>query len=1030
MKTKSIILLASMALQAAAQQGTEWRNPEVNAVGRAPMHTSYFAFENHQAVQRGMTESDNFLSLNGLWKFHWVPSADMRPTGFQAPDFDDAAWATMPVPGLWELNGYGDPQYVNIGYAWRNQFDSNPPQVPVRDNHVGSYRRTVLIPESWKGRTIVAHFGSVTSNIYLWVNGKYVGYSEDSKLEAEFDLTPYVKPGRNVIAFQTFRWCDGTYLEDQDFFRYSGVGRDCYLYSRPAKHIADIRVTPDLDASYTDATLTVSLKTKGGGTVDLKLTDAAGSVVAQAVAKSPVTVLNVSNPLKWTAETPNLYTLTATLTDGGRVIEVIPINVGFRKVEIRDSQLLVNGKPVLIKGANRHELDPDGGYVVGIDRMIQDIRLMKQLNINAVRTCHYPDDSRWYDLCDRYGLYVVAESNIESHGMGYGDRTLAKNPSYAKAHLERDMRNVQRNFNHPSVIVWSMGNEAGFGPNFEACYKWIKAEDPSRPVQYEQAGLNDFTDVFCPMYYDYKGCEKYCQSNPPKPLIQCEYAHAMGNSMGGFKEYWDLVRKYPAYQGGFIWDFVDQSLRLTDADGVHYYGYGGDFNRYDASDNNFCDNGIVGPDRIPNPHAAEVRRIYQSIWVSPVDIANGVIDVYNENFFRGTENYILEWQLLADGRPVQAGVLPQIEVGPQQHRHYTLPIDLVSAGERNELMLNVSVRLARAEQLLDAGHVVAQNQLTVRAAEFAPVTIANRTSAVAATELPSIDQTDKNFLVVSASGFRIDFARADGFICRYDVGRAPMLAQGASLRPNFWRAPTDNDMGAGLQRKFRAWHQPGFSLQSLDAQMENGLAVVRAAYELTGVGAKLDMTYVINNEGAVRVTQSLRAHGEASHLFRFGMRMQMPRQADRSTFYGRGPGENYADRNQSADLGVYSQTADEQFFAYIRPQETGTKTDVRWWKQADLGGRGLVFTADKPFSASALRHSIESLDDGLHKDQRHSQLVPRSDFVDFCIDLRQMGLGCVTSWGSWPLPDYLLPYADYDFTFKMQPVFSVSDTNN
>ena len=497
-------LFGLLALGASAQTFKEWQDPEVNAVNRAPMHTNYFAFESVEASQGCKTQSANYMTLNGTWKFDFVKNPDLRPTDFYKVGYDDKAWDDFKVPAVWELNGYGDPVYVNNHWVWRNQFESNPPFVPTENNHVGSYRREIVVPASWSGKQIIAHFGAVSSNMYLWVNGKYVGYSEDSKLEAEFDLTSYLKPGqKNLIAFQVFRWCDGTYLEDQDFFRYTGVARDCYLYARNKKQIQDIRITPDLDAEYKNATLAVELTMKGSGTVELELLDAKKQVVVaetvKAAGKKTVT-LAVENPAKWTAETPYLYTLRATLKEGNKVLEVIPQNVGFRKIEIKNAQLLVNGQPILIKGANRHELDPDGGYVVSRERMIQDIQIMKQFNLNAVRTCHYPDDNFFYELCDKYGIYMVAEANIESHGLGYGERTLAKRADYAKAHMERNQRNVQRGFNHPSIIFWSLGNEAGYGPNFEAAYDWIKAEDASRPVQYEQARRDGKTDIFCPMY--------------------------------------------------------------------------------------------------------------------------------------------------------------------------------------------------------------------------------------------------------------------------------------------------------------------------------------------------------------------------------------------------------------------------------------------------------------------------------------------------------------------------------------------------
>ena len=677
------ILLCTLALTGltAFAQKDEWQDPNVNAINRAPMHTNYFAYESENAALKGCrTSSDNYMSLNGMWKFHWVKDADQRPmTDFYKVGFNDKGWATMQVPGMWEMNGYGDPVYIDSGYAWRNQHPNNPPYVPEENNHVGTYRKEITLPSEWKGREIMAHFGSVTSNMYLWVNGQFVGYSEDSKLEAEFNLTKYLKPGKNLIVFQVFRWCDGTYLEDQDLFRFSGVARDCYLYTRTINHIEDIRVTPDLDAQYKDATLRVDIQMKGRGTVDLKLLDKAGKEVASSQVKGSgkqSVTLSVSNPAKWTAETPNLYKLVANLSENGKVIESIPIQVGFRKVEMKNSQVLVNGQPVLIKGVNRHEIDPDGGFYVSKERMIQDLERLKELNINAIRTCHYPDNNLWYELCDKYGFYVVAEANVESDGMGYYETTLAKESMYEKAHLERNQRNVQRGYNHPSIIIWSMGNEAGFGPNFEVCYRWIKNEDKTRPVQYEQAKTNDFTDIFCPMYHGYEASEKYAQGDIDKPLIQCEYTHAMGNSEGGFKEYWDLIRKYPKFQGGFIWDFVDQSVRRYTEDGREFYAYGGDFNAYDASDQNFCDNGLISPDRVLNPHADEVAYYYQNIWVKPVDLKKGIVSVYNENFFRDLSDYYAQWELLVDGKVAKTGVVADVKVTPQQTANLQLGYSL------------------------------------------------------------------------------------------------------------------------------------------------------------------------------------------------------------------------------------------------------------------------------------------------------------------------------------------------------------------
>ena len=1028
MKRQLLTCCLAMCSLTTMAQHDEWKNPEINAVNRAPMHTNYFAYSSsEEAAKADKENSSNFMTLNGIWKFNWVKNADARPTDFYRTDYNDKGWGQMKVPGVWEMNGYGDPIYVNVGYAWRSQYKNNPPYVPIENNHVGSYRKEIIIPAEWSEKEIVAHFGSVTSNMYLWVNGKYVGYSEDSKLEAEFNLTKYLKPGKNLIAFQVFRWCDGTYLEDQDFFRYSGVGRNCYLYSRNKKYIQDIRVTPDLDSNYTNGTLNVALNLNGSGTVELNLTDPAGKSVATAQVNGngqKSVVMDVSNPEKWTAETPNLYTLTATLKNGSNTLEVIPVKVGFRKIELKGGQILVNGQPVLFKGADRHEMDPDGGYVVSRERMLQDILRMKQLNINAVRTCHYPDDNLWYDLCDQYGIYVVAEANIESHGMGYGKETLAKNPSYKKAHMERNQRNVQRGYNHPSIIFWSLGNEAGYGPNFEQCYTWIKNEDKTRAVQYEQAGTNEFTDIFCPMYYDYDACKKYSEGNIDKPLIQCEYAHAMGNSQGGFKEYWDLIRKYPKYQGGFIWDFVDQSNHWKNKDGIDIYGYGGDFNKYDASDNNFNDNGLISPDRRPNPHAHEVGYFYQSIWTTPGDLSKGEIKVYNENFFRDLSAYYMEWQLLANGEVMQTGVVQDLNVAPQQTATLKLNLNTEKICPCKELLLNVTYKLKAAETLMPAGSTVAYDQLTIRPYTAKALELKNQKASNLDIVVPVIKDNDHNYLIVEGENFIIEFNKHNGYLSRYEADGMQLLNPGAQLTPNFWRAPTDNDYGAGLQHRYAVWKNPGLKLTSLKQSIENEQAIVQAEYEMKAVKGKLFLTYVINNEGAVKVTQKMEAGKEekVSDMFRFGMQMQMPENFNEVEYYGRGPVENYADRNHSTLIGKYRQTVAEQFYPYIRPQETGTKTDLRWWRVLNISGNGLQFVGDAPFSASALNYSIESLDDGVQKDQRHSPEVAKAPFTNLCIDKVQMGLGCVNSWGTLPLEKYRVPYQDYEFSFILTPV--------
>jgi len=1029
----SACLLTSVALS--AQSFSEWQDPQVNQVNRMEMHSHFFAYESEKAASVACPEhSANYLTLNGKWKFNWVKDSDQRPSDFWQPGYNDKAWGEMPMPGIWEMNGYGDPIYVNIGYAWRSQFKNNPPCVPVTDNHVGSYRREILVPASWKGKQIIAHFGSVTSNMYLWVNGKFVGYSEDSKLAAEFDLSKYLKPGEsNLIAMQVFRWCDGTYLEDQDFFRFSGIARDSYLFARPQKHVEDIVVTPDLDAQYKNGSLEVALSVSAGVNVELTLSDACGKTVASQTVnaakkgeyKAELTVADVN---KWSAELPYLYTLTATVKDGASLVECIPVKVGFRKVQIVGADLLVNGQRIIIKGADRHELDPDGGYVVSKERMLQDISIFKQFNLNGVRTCHYPDDDYWYELCDKYGLYVVAEANIESHGMGYGEKTLAKNPSYAKAHLERNSRNVKNNRNHPSVIIWSLGNEAGFGPNFEAAYKWIKETDNSRPVQYEGAVCRpddkgvytcySSTDICCPMYATYDQTITYSKSSENKPFIQCEYAHAMGNSQGGFKEYLELFRTLPKIQGGFIWDFVDQSVRWKDKNGKAIYGYGGDFNMTDASDQNFCDNGLISPDRVPNPHMYEVGYWYQSIWS---ELKDGKLEVKNENFFRDLSAYDLEWDLKKDGVIVRKGFVGAVNAAPQS----TVTVDpkYGKIDDCGEWTLNVRFVQRETEGVLSAGHVVAKQQFVLN--QYKPQCSGFKNVALnnSSIDEPVVRDNDLFYLFVDGQDFSLAFTRLNGFLSHYAVDGVEMLNDGACITPNFWRAPTDNDFGAKLQEKYLAWKNPQFVLKSLTATNEEGLAVVKAEYDVPAVSASLSLTYRINNVGAVEVSQSMKAgSAKVSNLFRFGMQLPMPKSFDRVVYYGRGPIENYADRNAVTDLGIYDQSVDEQFYSYIRPQENGTKTDIRWWKMLNPAGKGLMFMSEAPFSASALHYTVESLDEGLVKQNLHSEQIEKADLTNVLIDKAQMGLGCINSWGQVPIDKYMLPYGDYDFKFVMLPV--------
>ena len=1025
-------------LSAEAQKDKPWwLDPEVNEVNTMAPRAAFFAYETENLAKADQkARSERYLSLEGKWKFNFSKDHDKAPRDFYSLKYDDSQWTDFPVPGILELNGYGDAIYSNNGYPWRTQFRPEPPFVEERNNYTGSYRKMVTVPADWKGERIYLHVGSATSNLMVWVNGKFVGYSEDSKVSAEFDLTKYLTPGKeNLIAMQVMCWCDGSYLEDQDFWRFTGIAREVYLYARPQAHIADLFITPDLVNNYQDGTLEVKLNAVGakGETVMFSLKDKEGKEVAAQTAKvggnGEVKVnFDIKNPLKWTAETPNLYTLYTTLMDGKQVAEVVPQRVGFRKVEIKNAQVLVNGQPVLFKGANRHELDPVTGYVVSMDRMLEDIRVMKELNINAVRTCHYPNDPRWYELCDIYGIYMVAEANIESHGMGYGDKTLAKEPTYEKAHLERNESNIKIYKNHPSIIFWSVGNEAGYGPNFEKAYDLVKAYDPSRPCQYEQAGQNGKTDIFCPMYYDYGGCDKYSQGDNPRPLIQCEYAHAMGNSMGGFKEYWDMVRKYPKYQGGFIWDFVDQGLRVKNKQGKTIYAYGGDFGRYPTSDHNFNCNGIINPDRKPNPHANEVRYYYQNIWSTAKDLKVGEVEVYNENFFKSLDDVELQWTLESEGK-VLANGRNALDIPAQQKRvvkldGYSLPADV-----KGEVVLNLDFVLKKAEPMLDAGYAVAREQFVVN-----PYTFPTMESVLAVTsgkyDTRKVEKEEKvAWVTLSAGNTSVTFNHWNGWIDYLDVDGKPMLEEGYAITPDFWRAPTDNDYGAGTQRKLHAWKNPEMKMKSFKVVENEGKAEkgVEVVYDMPSVEATLTMTYTLTPAGELVVNEAMTVNKDAKHkpeLMRYGMQLVMPKAYNMLTYYGKGPGENYIDRNNGDRLGVYDAKVADQYWGYVRPQESGNKTEVRYWQVKDENGKGLEFYSFAPMECSTLNYLASDLDDGWDKNahQSHSgDLTPR-DFSVVKLAARQRGLACVNSWGAIPLEQYRMPYQDYSFTYVIRPL--------
>ena len=1033
---------------------TEWHDLQVNEINRLPLHTMHFAYDPNDFPGTGAEYLDkkksmNYLSLEGTWKFNWVANADQRPTDFYKTDLDDSKWNNIQMPGNWEMLGYGQPEYVNVGFGWRGHFDQQPPAVPTKDNHVGSYRREINIPANWNGKRVIAHFGSVTSNIYLYVNGKFAGYAEDSKVAAEFDITPFLKKGKNLIAFQTFRWCDGSWCEDQDFWRLSGPARENYLYARSKDHrLLDVRVETDLKNNYKDGYLNITAKVQGNTLAYFGLYDPDGKEVIvtgtdnvkNGVAKYQLRVKNVR---KWSAETPNLYTLVVSpIQNGGMYLpyEIVQVKVGFRKVEIKNKQFLVNGQPVLLKGANRHEIDPDEGYNLSEQRMIQDIMMMKRMNINAVRTCHYPDDPRWYDLCDKYGLYVVAEANQESHGFQYGDDAAAKKPEFAKQIMERNQHNVSMFFNHPSIVTWSMGNETVMGDNFLQAYKWIKSQDKTRPVQYEQARRGEGTDIFCPMYYPVAASEKYAKDpNSPMPLIQCEYNHTMGNSGGNLSDYWDLIRKYPILQGGFDWDFVDQALHRNIVKPMSIlpykmnneelrkieYCYGGDYNKYDPSDNNFNCNGIIGPDRQMNPHAYEVAYQYQNIWAKMVNAETGEVSVHNENFFRDLSNYALAWSLEEDGVETQNGTIADLDVPAQQTKNFTIPYDK-SKIKGKEVFLNIDFRLKEAEPLLTAGQVMAYAQLPVVTKQACSGDCSKMLAQGHGKKKMKLAAKKNNVVAVTTPNLTFKIDRSTGLISEYAYNGKSLLGEGGTLKPNFWRAPTDNDMGAGLQKKFQAWKNPQMNLKNIDVKKDKktNSVTILTSFDMPEVQGQMDITYVVfANTGAVKVTEDFKATegAKVSDMFRFGMLMQMPYTMEKSNYYGRGPIENYSDRKDCMRIGVYTDDADNQYFPYIRPQESGTKSDIRWWKQTDATGLGLQVKSCTPFYASAIHFDTEELDDGDDKEQRHSFDLKKSKFTNLFLDSAHMGVGGENSWGAWPLEKYRVHYGNKTFTFTLIP---------
>jgi beta-galactosidase len=1021
--------------RAAAQ--VDWEDPELIGINKEDPHCTLMPYPDAEAARHGPRESSSFYqSLDGAWKFHWVPKPDDRPQDFFRPDYDLQNWKEIPVPSNWEMQGYGIPIYLNVQYPF---WPVDPPRVPHDDNPVGSYRTTFTVPESWQDRQVFVCFDGVMSAFYLWINGEKVGYSQDSMSPAEFNITRYLRPGENVLAAEVYRWCDGSYLEDQDMWRMSGIYRDVFLYATPAVHMRDVFVRGALDDQYRDGALHVMAKIRnygesaaGAHTLDVALVDQSGTAIevkpglqgqVGALAPGGESQLDlrasVPSPRKWSAETPHLYTALLTLKDAkGRVVEVERCDFGFRTVEVIDGQLLINGVSVKLKGVDRHEHDPDTGRAVPVSRMIEDILLMKQNNINTVRTSHYPDQPLWYDLCDRFGLYIIDEANIESHGMGYDlDRTLGNKPEWEKAHVARMVAMVERDKNHPCVIMWSLGNEAGSGCNFVAARDAAKAIDPARPIHYER--MNEITDVHSEMYFRIPQILDFVAHNPSRAFFLCEYAHSMGNSTGNLKDYWDVIDAHPSLIGGCIWDYADQALRKylpeTGEDGKpkRFWAYGGDFGDR-PNDGIFCCNGIVQPDRRPNPCLHEVKKVYQHIKVQAVDLLTGKVRIHNKYGFLSLDEFNAAWTLSKDGAVIEQGPLPRLPLAPQASGEVIIPFTPPDLEPGAEYWLQITFALAEDMPWAPRGHVVAweQFQIPFECPVLPPVNVSQMPAATL--------QENETAFVISASGVSVSIGKASGALESLVCGGKPLLAQ--PLVPNFWRPPIDNDRGNNMMWRQGVWKTAGPEkvLISAKARQLSPQAVrVTVEYRLpTAADSRQEIIYTVFGNGDVMVeTHFTPGDGELADLPRFGMQMAMPSEFGQMRWYGRGPQENYWDRQTGAAVGEYSGLVEALVHHYVRPQENANRCDVRWVSLTNREGAGLLAVGMPLLSVSAWPYLMEDLEE-----IDHDYLLQKRDVITVNLDYRQMGVGGDDSWGAMTHEEYTLPAQAYSYRFRLTPL--------
>lgn len=1044
MKIKLFYFLLSFFLSVITySQSNDWENPNVISINKEEPHSTQISYSNlENAISADRFNSNNLKLLNGNWKFNWVEKPADKPINFFEENFDDSNWKTIPVPSNWQMHGYGRPIYLNMPYP----FDKNPPFIQHDYNPVGSYRNEFTVPENWDGREIFINFDGVESAFYLWINGKKVGYSQGSRTPAEFNITKYLKKGNNLLAAEVYRWSDGSYLECQDFWRLSGIFRNVYLHSTPKVRIRDFKVVTDLDQDYKNARLKLTVKLfnhseekSKNNLVVATLFDNKGSIIQnEELAKGSSVLLHpndeaiiylnsqIINPLKWTAETPNLYTLVLKLLDINKnAIEYVSTKIGFREVEIKKGQLLVNGQPILIKGVNRHEHEPETGHYVNEDSMIKDIQLMKRNNINSVRTSHYPNDPRWYELCDEYGLYVIDEANIESHGMGYDPEvTLGNKAEWRKAHLDRVRRMFERDKNHTSVIIWSLGNEAGDGTNFQAASEWLHLQDKQRPVHYERALLKSHVDIYSPMYSGIQWLEQYAKKYSDRPLILCEYAHAMGNSVGNLQEYWDIIEKYNVLQGGFIWDWVDQGLTKKDKNGISFFAYDGNFGE-DKHDANFCFNGLVRPDRSTTAKLAEVKKVYQNVEFKDWDIVNRQIQIKNKYFFTNLNNFRFEWELIENGVTKQNGEISNIYLLPQEFTVIEIPFENFTQLLGKEYFLNIYAKLKSNISWADKDYIVAAEQIHFPNSEM-KINFVN-----AKINLPiSLSENEKS-IVLENKNFQLTFDRTKGTIDNYSFNGIKYFED--SPIPNFWRAPTDNDFGNGMHERCAIWKYAHKNIKVDNIainKISDSEIEVNFVLELVDVRSKGTIIYTVYGDGSILVSNSfVPGKDQLPELPRFGMNMNLKKEFENISWYGRGPLENYWDRKTASFVGKYNSTitAFEEF--YETPQENSNRTDNRWVIFENKSAEGIAFIGFPTIDFSALYYTPWDLT----LDERgaiHSYELRKNNFISVNIDYKQTGVGGDDSWGARAHSKYTLRTKEYSYKFIIVPFNNSEEIKN